>query len=79
MCLLGPYVHINVYEKHLSFSARGATLLQSGLGLLCAACCLHRKQEKRVELLTTLAMGLSSLWGQLYTSLTQVEQLQEKH
>lgn len=45
---------------------------QSGL-------CMHRKQkEKRVELLTALAMGFSGLWVQLYTSLTQAGELQEK-
>jgi len=79
MCLLGPCVHIKVYQKHLRFSPRGATLLQSALDLFYAACCLHRKQkENRVELLTALAMGLSGLWGQLYTSVTQAEQPQEK-
>lgn len=80
MCLLGLYMHVKVYQLCLSLSVRGATVTQPSLGLFCAACCLHRKQEdKRVKLLTTLAVGLSGLWGQLYSSFTQAEQLQEKH
>lgn len=46
--------------------------MQSGLGLVYSGCYLHRKQKKTVDLLTTLAMGLSGLCGQLYTSLTHV-------
>lgn len=70
MCLLGLYMHIKVYQKCLRLSARGDTVRQPSLGLFCA---------KRVKLLTTLAVGLSGLWGQLYPSFTQAEQLQEKH
>lgn len=46
MCLLGLYVHIKVYQKCLSFSSRGATLLQTGLGRFYAACYLPRKQKR---------------------------------
>jgi len=57
-------VHIRVYQDHLDFSPR-RTLLQACPALFYAAFCLHRKQEKRAELSTALAIALSGLQGQL--------------
>lgn len=58
-------MHIRVYQHHLDFSPRRTTLLQACPALFYAAFCLHRKQEKRAELSTALAIALSGLQGQL--------------
>lgn len=65
ICLSSCYVHISFYQDHLDFSPRRTTFLQACPGLFYAAFWLHRKQEKKAELSTTLAMAFSGLWGQL--------------